>query len=50
MAIIKSNKSCLSRKAGVHTIYDIIKAHGGEIKVESPIGGGTEFIIHLPTV
>ena len=28
--------------------YDIIKAHGGEIKVESKEGDGTEFIIQLP--
>jgi len=27
--------------------YDIIKAHGGEIKVESKEGEGTEFIIQL---
>ena len=30
--------------------YDIIKAHGGEIKVETKEGEGTEFIIQLPTV
>jgi signal transduction histidine kinase len=29
--------------------YDIIKAHGGEIKVETKDGEGTEFIIQLPT-
>jgi signal transduction histidine kinase len=28
--------------------YDIIKAHGGEIKVESEEGQGSEFIIELP--
>jgi signal transduction histidine kinase len=28
--------------------YDIIKAHGGEIKVESKEGEGSEFIIKLP--
>ena len=26
-----------------------IKAHGGEIKVETKEGEGTAFIIHLPT-
>ena len=28
--------------------YDIVKAHGGEIKVESREGEGTEFKILLP--
>jgi two-component system, NtrC family, sensor kinase len=28
--------------------YDIIKAHGGEIKVESKEDEGSEFIIELP--
>ena len=31
----------------VQTIYDIIKAHGGEIKVESEEGKGSEFNIVL---
>ena len=30
--------------------YDIIKAHGGEIKVETKEGEGATFIIHLPIV
>ncbi|MFZ5431563.1 MAG: sensor histidine kinase, partial [Bacteroidota bacterium] len=33
---------------GLSISYDIVKAHGGEIKVESEEGEGTEFIIHLP--
>ncbi|HWH63493.1 MAG TPA: hypothetical protein VNS50_09480 [Ginsengibacter sp.] len=32
----------------IQTIYDIIKAHGGEIKVETREGDGSEFIIQLP--
>ena len=28
--------------------YDIIKAHGGEIKAETKEGEGSEFIINLP--
>ena len=41
----------------VQTSYDIIKAHGGEIRVESVedeahaayhVGRGTDFIIQLP--
>jgi two-component system, NtrC family, sensor kinase len=33
---------------GLSLSYDIIKAHGGEIKVESKEGEGSEFIIELP--
>jgi signal transduction histidine kinase/ligand-binding sensor domain-containing protein len=33
---------------GLSMSYDIVKAHGGEIKVETKEGVGTEFIIHLP--
>ncbi|MEO7044990.1 MAG: ATP-binding protein [Ferruginibacter sp.] len=33
---------------GLSLSYDIIKAHGGEIKVESKEGDGTTFIIQIP--
>jgi two-component system NtrC family sensor kinase len=33
---------------GLSLSYDIVKAHGGEIKVETTEGEGTEFIIQLP--
>jgi signal transduction histidine kinase/ligand-binding sensor domain-containing protein len=33
---------------GLSLSYDIVKAHGGEIRVESEEGEGTEFIIALP--
>lgn len=33
---------------GLSLSYDIIKSHGGEIKVESKEGKGTEFTIQLP--
>jgi signal transduction histidine kinase len=33
---------------GLSLSYDIIKVHGGEIKVESKEGEGTEFIIQIP--
>ncbi|MBP6794966.1 MAG: hypothetical protein KA143_07930 [Saprospiraceae bacterium] len=33
---------------GLSLAYDIIKAHGGEITVESKNGNGTEFIIKIP--
>jgi len=35
---------------GLSLSYDIIKAHGGEIKVETKETEGTEFIIQLPDV
>ena len=35
---------------GLSLSYDIIKAHNGEIKVESKEGEGAEFIIQLPVV
>ena len=34
----------------VQTIYYIIKAHGGEIKVKTKEGEGTQFIIQLPLI
>jgi signal transduction histidine kinase len=33
---------------GLSLSYDIIKAHGGELKVETTEGEGSEFIIQLP--
>ena len=33
---------------GLSLSYDIIKAHGGEIKVETKEGEGSAFIIQLP--
>ena len=33
---------------GLSLSYDIVKAHGGELKVESKEGEGTTFIIYLP--
>ncbi len=34
---------------GLSLSFDIVKAHGGEIKLESTEGQGTKFIIQLPT-
>jgi signal transduction histidine kinase len=34
---------------GLSLSYDIIKGHGGELKVETQEGKGSEFIIQLPT-
>ncbi len=33
---------------GLSLAYDIVKAHGGEIKIETREGEGTKFIIELP--
>jgi two-component system, NtrC family, sensor kinase len=33
---------------GLSLAYDIVKAHGGEIRIESKNGEGTEFIVQLP--
>jgi len=33
---------------GLSLAYDIVKAHGGEIKVATKEGEGSEFIIQLP--
>jgi signal transduction histidine kinase len=33
---------------GLSLSYDIIKAHGGELNVESKEGEGAEFIIQFP--
>ena len=35
---------------GLSLSYDIVKAHGGELTVESKEGVGSEFIIQLPIV
>ncbi len=45
---IKSVKSLNPFKSVIQTSYDFIKTHGGEIKVETKEGDGTEFIIQLP--
>jgi signal transduction histidine kinase len=34
---------------GLSLSYDIIKAHGGEIKVETNEKEGSEFVVMLPT-
>lgn len=45
---MKSVKSINPMKSVIQTTYDIAKAHGGEIKVETKEGEGAEFIIELP--
>ena len=43
--LVKSINPCPSV---IQTIYDIVKAHGGELKVEMKEGEGSKFIIPLP--
>ena len=35
---------------GLSLSYDIVKAHGGELKVETKEGEGSTFIIQLPVI
>ena len=46
---MKSVKSINPFKSVIQTIYDIVKAHGGEINVKTEESKGSEFIIQLPT-
>lgn len=45
--IIKSVKSINPYKSVIQTSYDIVKAHGGELKAETKEGEGSEFIIQV---
>ena len=47
---VRSVKSSNPSKSMVQTIYDIVNAHGGELKVETKVGKGSEFVIELPFV
>ncbi|WP_373521606.1 hypothetical protein [Aquiflexum sp.] len=44
----KSVQSPNPFKSVIPTNYDIVKAHGGEIKVESTENMGTEFTVSFP--
>ena len=46
----KSAKSINPCPSVIQTTYDIVKAHGGELKVETKDGEGSEFMIQLPVV
>jgi signal transduction histidine kinase len=34
----------------IQTIYDIVKAHGGELKMETKESEGSNFIVLLPLI
>ena len=46
----KSVKSLNPWSSVIQTRYDIVKAHGGELKVETKEGEGSEFIIQIPVI
>ena len=48
MAIINSKKEINGFGLGLNFVYQVIKAHGGTIKVNSRLGSYSEFIIDLP--
>ena len=50
MAVINSKKKISGFGLGLNFVYQVIKAHGGTIKVNSRSGSYSEFIINLPTV
>ena len=45
----KSVKSINPVKSVIQTIYDVVKTHGGELKVEKMQGQESKFIIQIPT-
>jgi len=45
-----STKGVTNSGLGMSVSYGIIKRHGGEILIESELGKGTTFILHLPFV
>jgi signal transduction histidine kinase/ActR/RegA family two-component response regulator len=44
-----TTKGVTNSGLGMSVSYGIIKRHGGEILIESELGKGTNFVIHLPT-
>jgi two-component system NtrC family sensor kinase len=45
---MKSVKSINQCESVIQTSYDIVKAHGGQIRIETKEGEGSELIIQLP--
>ena len=43
-------KSISPCKSVIQTSYAIVKAHGGELKVETKEGEGSAFVVSLPVV
>jgi two-component system phosphate regulon sensor histidine kinase PhoR len=49
MAVIKNQKKVSGFGLGLNYVYQVVKAHGGSIKVNSQLGSYSEFIINLPS-
>ena len=47
-SVIKSKNKISGFGLGLNFVYQIVKAHGGTIKVNSSLGSYSEFIINLP--
>lgn len=45
---MKSVESIHLCKSVIQTNYDIVKAHGGKLKVETQEGEGSQFMVILP--
>ena len=48
MSVIKNQKKISGFGLGLNYVYQVIKAHGGSIRVNSRLGSYSEFIINLP--
>jgi signal transduction histidine kinase len=46
--LMNSVQSIQQCKSVIQTSYDIVKAHGGELSVETTEGEGTAFKVQLP--
>ena len=48
LLLISTKPTGQGTRLGLSLAYDIVKAHGGEIKVETKEDEGSEFIVQLP--
>ena len=48
MAVVNSRNKISGFGLGLSFVYQVIKAHGGTIRVNSKLGSSSEFIINLP--